>query len=47
LAVIELAEETDLTTYDASYIWLALETKGELITLDTKMNRVIEKFTRI
>jgi predicted nucleic acid-binding protein len=47
LAVIELAEETGLTTYDASYIWLALEMKGELITLDTKMNRAIKKFTRI
>jgi len=47
LAVIELAEETGLTTYDASYIWLALEVKGELITLDAKMNRAIEKFTGV
>jgi predicted nucleic acid-binding protein len=47
LAVIALAEETGLTTYDASYIWLALEMKGELVTLDTKMNRAMGKFTRV
>jgi len=47
LAVVELAEETGLTTYDASYIWLALEVKGELITLDGKMNRAMEKFTGV
>jgi predicted nucleic acid-binding protein len=45
LAVIALAEETGLTTYDASYIWLTLEIKGELITLDAKMNRAMTKFT--
>jgi len=37
LAVIELANDTGLTIYDASYVWLALELKGELITLDAKM----------
>jgi predicted nucleic acid-binding protein len=47
LAVIPLAEETGLTTYDASYIWLALEMKGELVTLDAKMNRAIGKFTGV
>jgi predicted nucleic acid-binding protein len=47
LAVVELAEETGLTTYDASYIWLTLEVKGGLITLDAKMNRAIEKFTGV
>lgn len=44
LAVIELAGETGLTTYDASYIWLALEMKGELVTLDTKMNRAMKRY---
>jgi predicted nucleic acid-binding protein len=33
-AVIELARETGLTTYDASYLWLAQHLQGELITLD-------------
>jgi predicted nucleic acid-binding protein len=39
--VILLARETDLTTYDASYVWLAQRLKGELVTLDTKMLRVL------
>lgn len=47
LTVIALAEETGLTTHDASYIWLASEMKGELITLDTKMNRAMGKFTGV
>ena len=42
LAVIELAKDTGLTTYDAGYLWLALELRGELITLDTKMQRAMK-----
>jgi len=42
LAVIELAKDTGLTTYDTSYLWLALELRGELITLDTKMQRAMK-----
>ncbi len=38
-AVVTLADETGLTTYDASYLWLARRLKGELITLDRKMQR--------
>ena len=38
-AVVNLAEETGLTTYDASYLWLARRLKGELITLDGKLQR--------
>ena len=38
-AVVKLAEETGLTTYDASYLWLARHLKGRLITLDGKMQR--------
>jgi len=38
-AVVKLAEETGLTTYDASYLWLARRLKGELITLDGKVQR--------
>jgi predicted nucleic acid-binding protein len=38
-AIVNLADETGLTTYDASYLWLARHLKGELITLDGKMQR--------
>ena len=38
-AVVNLADETGLTTYDASYLWLARHLKAELITLDGKMQR--------
>jgi predicted nucleic acid-binding protein len=38
-AVVNLADETGLTTYDASYLWLAEHLKGQLITLDVKMQR--------
>ncbi len=35
--VIELAGKTGLTSYDASYLWLALHLGGELVTLDKKL----------
>ncbi len=38
-AVVSLAEETGLTTYDSSYLWLARHLKGELVTLDAKLQR--------
>ena len=38
-AVVNLADETGLTTYEASYLWLAEHLKGQLITLDVKMQR--------
>lgn len=41
LAVIKLAKDTGITTYDANYLWLALELQGKLITLDTKMQRAM------
>jgi len=41
-AVVNLAEETGLTTYDASYLWLARRLKAELITLDAKMQRAAQ-----
>jgi predicted nucleic acid-binding protein len=37
--VIELARKTDLTSYDASYLWLTLHFGGELVTLDRKLMR--------
>jgi predicted nucleic acid-binding protein len=37
LEVIDLAAQTRLTTYDASYLWLARKTGGELVTLDKRL----------
>jgi Predicted nucleic acid-binding protein, contains PIN domain len=37
IAVIELAHKKKLTTYDASYLWLAGELQAELVTLDKKL----------
>ena len=37
LAVIELAERFGLTTYDASYLWLAHRLGVELVTLDRRL----------
>jgi len=38
-AIVNLADETGLTTYDASYLWLARHLQGEVVTLDRKMQR--------
>jgi predicted nucleic acid-binding protein len=35
--VLGLAERTGLTTYDASYLWLARRTGAELVTLDRRL----------
>jgi predicted nucleic acid-binding protein len=32
-----ISEETRLTTYDASYLWLTSNLQGELVTLDRKL----------
>ena len=42
LAVIELAKGVALTTYDASYLWLAIHLPGELVTLDIKLRKAVE-----
>jgi predicted nucleic acid-binding protein len=36
-AILNLAEATGLTAYDASYLWLARALGAELITLDRKL----------
>lgn len=36
-AVLDLAEATGLTAYDASYLWLARSLSAELVTLDSKL----------
>jgi len=38
--VLGLAERTGLTTYDASYLWLARRTGSELVTLDRQLQAV-------
>ena len=43
LAVVEIARTTGLTTYDASYLWLAQYFQGELVTLDRKIRRSAAK----
>jgi predicted nucleic acid-binding protein len=37
--VLLLAEETGLTAYDASYLWLARQLNAELVTLDRALAR--------
>jgi predicted nucleic acid-binding protein len=39
-AIIALSERIALTTYDASYLWLAQELGGDLVTLDQKLARI-------
>lgn len=39
LAIVELALETDLTTYDASYLWLARALGLPLLTFDAQLER--------
>jgi predicted nucleic acid-binding protein len=43
-AVVELASQTGLTTYDASYLWLARDLAVELVTLDRQLAEAAEKF---
>ena len=41
-AVIRLAIEEGLSTYDANYLWLTNHLAGELITLDRKLRKAAE-----
>jgi predicted nucleic acid-binding protein len=36
-AIVDLAEATGLTAYDASYLWLSRTLDAELVTLDRKL----------
>jgi predicted nucleic acid-binding protein len=36
-SILDLAEVSDLTTYDASYLWLAIKLNAELVTLDKQL----------
>jgi predicted nucleic acid-binding protein len=40
LGVLLLADRTDLTAYDAAYLWLAQRLGAELVTLDRKLDAV-------
>jgi len=39
--VVQMARKLGLTTYDASYLWLALRLNGDLVTLDEKMREAM------
>ena len=39
LEALELAETTGLTTYDASYLWLAEALGADLVTLDRQLGK--------
>lgn len=39
LRVLQLASRTELTAYDAAYLWLASSLSTELVTLDEKLER--------
>ncbi|MBU2623715.1 MAG: type II toxin-antitoxin system VapC family toxin [Proteobacteria bacterium] len=39
---VNLALKSDLTTYDAGYLWLADHLDAELITLDAKLGKIVE-----
>jgi predicted nucleic acid-binding protein len=40
--VLELAQRSGLSGYDASYLWLARNLNAELVTLDRKLARAAE-----
>jgi predicted nucleic acid-binding protein len=41
-AVLSLALDTGLTTYDASYLWLARALNADLVTLDQQLQRAAD-----
>ena len=44
--VVVLAQETGLTTYDASYLWLARRLGADLVTLDERVRRTAAALVR-
>jgi len=46
LATLLLAEQFDLTAYDASYLWLACELDAELVTLDRRLARAAARLSQ-
>jgi predicted nucleic acid-binding protein len=41
--VIDLAKRLQLTTYDASYLWLAQNAGASLVTLDRRLKKAVAK----
>ena len=41
--VVTLAEQTNLTCYDAAYLWLATRLKADLVTLDQRLGGAAEE----
>ena len=39
--IVMLAEQSGLTSYDASYLWLARKTGAELVTLDRQLEAAV------
>ncbi len=46
-AVLDLAERTGLTSYDASYLWLAHQLDAELVTLDAQLEAAATATRRV
>ena len=46
LGVLELAQRYGLTSYDASYLWLAQNLAVELVTLDGRLARAAASLFR-
>ena len=42
-ATMLLAEETGLSIYDASYLWLARVLRAELVTLDRRLDSIFKR----
>jgi len=45
-ATVLLAEETGLSVYDASYLWLARTLRADLMTLDRRLASVAKRIFR-
>jgi predicted nucleic acid-binding protein len=43
LQVVTLAEQTGLSAYDASYLWLAMQRGAELVTLDKQLDKAASR----
>lgn len=44
--VVMLAEQTNLTCYDAAYLWLATRLKADLVTLDERLGGAADRLSR-
>ncbi len=45
--VVMLAEQTNLTCYDAAYLWLATRLKADLVTLDKRLGDAADRRSRL